>query len=207
MKRFLLILCLANSALAGPEEVLREANELRQQRQWKEAVALMQKQDLASWPDARRLEALQIKAQMESFAKMGAEAEATIRQAIALQPQNPDWWILLGDNYVNNFTDKSAEAMHAYREALKLSGNSAGWQRFTAALALARMLTDEVKPEEALALLGPVDEMPNVPPVWRIKIIRGRAHALASAGRDAEALAQFRAALALENETTKPAAK
>jgi hypothetical protein len=55
MKRFFLILCLSSSALAGPEEVLREANELRQQRQWKEAAALMRKQDLGSWPEARRL--------------------------------------------------------------------------------------------------------------------------------------------------------
>ena len=189
----------------APDEILRDARSLQQERKWKEAASLLAAQNLASWPEAKRLEALQVKAQSESFAKMGAEAEATIRQAIALRPKSPDLWVMLGDNYVLNQPTKSAETIAAYREVLKLAGESLAWQRFSAAVSLARVLTDEVQTDEALAVLKPFEKMANIPPTWQTKLLRARGHALAAAGRDADALSQFRAALALENELAKPA--
>ena len=189
----------------APDEILRDARSLQQERKWKEAASLLTAQNLASWPEAKRIEALQLKAQSESFAKMGAEAEATLRQAIALQPKSPDLWVMLGDNYLLNLPFKSAETIAAYREVLKLAGESLAWQRFSAAVSLARVLTDEVQTDEALAVLKPFEKMANIPPTWQTKLLRARGHALAAAGRDADAMAQFRAALVLENETAKPA--
>jgi tetratricopeptide (TPR) repeat protein len=203
----LLLFAFASLAHAepAPDEILRDARSLQQERKWKEAASLLAAQNLASWPEAKRLEALQVKAQSESFAKMGAEAEATIRQAIALRPKSPDLWVMLGDNYVLNQPTKSAETIAAYREVLKLAGESLAWQRFSAAVSLARVLTDEVQTDEALAVLKPFEKMANIPPTWQTKLLRARGHALAAAGRDADAMAQFRAALVLENETAKPA--
>lgn len=201
-------LCLVPPWLsAGPEEVLRQAETLRQQRQWKEAAALIAAQDVGSWPEPKRLEAWQTKGQCESFAKLGAEAEATFRQAIALRPGHPDLWVALGDNYQLNLPGRSGDAMAAYREAMRLAGDGMGWQRFSAAVSLARVLTDEVMTGEALTVLQPFEKMTTVPASWQIRILRARGHALAAAGRDAEALAQFREALALENPTKPPAAR
>jgi hypothetical protein len=111
------------------------------------------------------------------------------------------------DNYARNFTNKTADARRAYQEALTLSSGGLGWQRFTAAVELARLMTDEVKINEALEILRPYKDMPGIPSGWQIKMMRARGHALAAAGRDAEALAQFRSANELENKpapTTKP---
>ena len=202
----LVVSCLVSASFASdkPDDVLKQAEALRQQRQCKEAAALLAKQDLEAWPEAKRIEALKTQGLCESLAKFGPQAETTLRKVIAMQPANPDLWLLLGDHYVANLPEQTDEAMEAYRQALKLAGNSLGWQRFSAAVSLARMLTDEVYPNEALEVLQPFAKLRDVPPIWQIKIMRARGHALASAGRDAEALAEFRAALSLENETTKP---
>ena len=200
MKR-LLLLSLPLSAIAGPLEVLSEGNALFAKRDWKQAMVFFAKQDLNDWPEKQKLEALRLKGLAETFGKRGADAEATLREAIRLQPLAADWWLLLGDNYRFNFTDKAAEELHAYQEALKLSGSGMGWQRFTAALAVAKCHTDEVHGDEALKVLLVFDSMPEVPPNWRVRLLRGQGHALASLGRDAESLGKFREALALEEKT------
>lgn len=187
-------------AIAGPSEALSEGNALFAKRDWKQTAEFFARQDFREWPEKQRLEALRLKAVAETFAKMGAEAEATLREAIRLQPMSADWWLLLGDNYKLNFTDKAAEEMNAHQEALRLSGSGMGWQRFTAALAVARHHTDEVRGDDALKVLQVFDAMPDVPPSWRVRLLHGQAHALASLGRDAEAMAKFREALALEEK-------
>jgi tetratricopeptide (TPR) repeat protein len=185
-------------ALASPEDSLSQAKDLFARREWKKAADTLLNIPIANWPEPQRIEALRLKAQASSFAKLGEQAESSILEALKLQPNTPDWWILLGDNYQQNFADRQKDALDAYQKALALSGSSRGWQRFASALAIAQHHTDEAHGEAALETLRPLESLPDVAPVWRIKIVRGIAHALASLGKNTEALAKFREALALE---------
>lgn len=96
----------------------------------------------------------------------------------------------------------SEQALAAYQHAFTLTGKGNGWQPLTATIAIARLLTDQVKPDEALAVLQTYGDLTGMAPVWRIKMLRAYGHAYAAQGKDAESLAKFREALQLEAQQT-----
>ena len=66
-------------------------------------------------------------------------------------------------------------------------------------MAIARILTNQVKPDSALEVLNQVGDLAGMAPVWRIKMLRAYGHAYAAQGKEEQALAKFREALALES--------
>ena len=194
----LLLLALTSSAFADPSDLIAEASALFKERDWKRTATFLQAHPIRDWPEKERAEALRMKALSLSFSKMGAEADATLREAIQHQPNVPDWWILLGDNLKLNFTDRTTDERDAYQQALRLCGASLGWQRFTAAIALAKHHTDEANAAESLRILAPFNELSGIPRPWLVRIRRAQGHALASLGEDTAALAKFEEALQLE---------
>lgn len=197
MKQILLFL-FAAQAVAGPTELLSEASALFKQRDWNQIAHFFESHAIEDWPKKEHLEALRLKSIALTFAKRGPEAESTIREAIRIQPDIPDWWLLLGENFKLNFADQSDNQLNAYQEALRLSGKSLGWQRFTAAIAIAKLHTDDANAAESLKVLDAFSGIEGIPPNWLIKILRAQGHALASLGQDAPAASKFREALQLE---------
>ncbi len=63
-----------------------------------------------------------------------------------------------------------------------------------------RILTDQVKTDDALAALRPYDDLPSVAPYWRIRLLRAYGHVYAAQGKEQESLAKFREALQLESQ-------
>ena len=181
-----------------PTELLSQVSALFKQRDWKQMTQFFERHSIQDWPKKEQLEAFRLKSLAFTFSKRGVEAESTIREAIQLQPEVPDWWLLLGENFKLNFTDKSADELSAYQEALRLSGKSLGWQRFSAAIAIAKLYTDDANGAEALKVLDAFVDTHGIPSNWLIKILRAQGHALASLGQDAPAAAKFREALQLE---------
>lgn len=171
-----------------------------QDRKWKEAIEEFGREDFGKWPAelAREAsEALLLRGQIHSFLKDGLQAETDLKAALKLAPRNETIWLTLGDNYTNVLNDDS-QALTAYRQAFALAGKGNGWQPLTATVAMARILTNQVKPDEALAALQIYGNMDGMPPGWRIRMLRAYGHAYAAQGREAESLASFREALALE---------
>lgn len=213
MKAVALAVCVASLALASrlaaevafTEPADREATLVRlrkmaQDRQWKGIVEQFGKEDFAAWPEAsagQATEALILRGRARAVLKDGKAAEADLLAATRLGPKNVPAWLALGDVYADTLGD-APKALAAYRRALALAGTSAGWQPLTATLSVARILTDQVKPDDALAVLRVYDDDPQVPPIWRIRLLRAAGHAYAAQGKERESLAKFREALDLE---------
>lgn len=185
---------------ADPEAVLGRMRALQQDRQWKEVLAQFAAVDFAAWTPALASEALHLRGLAGSFTKDGPRAEADFQQAVQLAPRNEAFWLSRADNFANNVND-TEQALAAYRQAFALTGKGNGWQPLTATIAIARLLTDQVKPAEALAVLQTYGNMAGMAPIWRIKMLRAHGHAYAAQGKEKESLASFREALQLETQS------
>ncbi len=175
---------------------------LAQDRKWKEIVEQFAHDDFSSWPTEFAVQASEAhfqRGQAHAFLKNGKAADADLLAATKLNSKNELAWMTLGDNYANNLNDEE-HALAAYRESLAITGSTHGWQPLTTTLAIVRMLTDQVKTDEALAMLRPYDELKSVAPVWRIRLLRAYGHVYAAQGREEESLAKFREALQLESQ-------
>lgn len=184
-----------------PERQLAAMRALREQRKWKELIEAHGEEDFAAWPAEaapQAAEALHLRGQVFSFTKNGSRAEADLQAALKLSPKDPAIWLTLAENCVNNLNDDD-QALAAYRQVLTLTGTGPGWQPLTATIGIARLLTDQVKPDDALAALRPYGFGEALPANWRIRILRAYAHAHAAKGNETESLAKFREALRLES--------
>ena len=177
-------------------------NALRQDRQWKELIEQFGAEDFSSWPadmQDKASEAFHLRGQIYSFLKDGPKAEADLKTSVKLAPNNSAFWITLADNSTNNLQDDE-QALAAYRQAFAITGKGNGWQPLTATIAIARLLTDQVKTDEALAVLKPYGDMKDMPPNWRIRMLRAYGHTYAAQGKEPQSLAKFREALELESK-------
>ncbi|NBV21117.1 MAG: hypothetical protein EBS05_04240 [Proteobacteria bacterium] len=187
-----------NSYTADPDALLGRMRALQQDRKWKELIAQFGAEDFAAWPaQVKASEALHLRGQIYSFLKDGPHAEADLKAAIKLAPSNSAIWLTLGENYVNNLND-DAQALAAFRQALKITGQGQGWQPLTATVSIARILTSQVKPAEAIQVLQQYGDLAGMATTWRIQLLRAYGHAYAAQGKEQESLAKFREALKLE---------
>lgn len=178
---------------------LTRLRELHRQRKWRELVEQFEQENLSAWPTAGEAsEALYLRGQAHAILKSGAKAEADFKSALQRTPHNALVAHGLAENYVNNLHD-DLQALDAYRQVFKLTGKSNGWLPISTTLSIARLLTDQVKTDEALEVLGQYGDMAGMPPVWQSKMLRAYGQAYAAQGKDAESLAYFRQALQLES--------
>jgi len=188
---------------ADKDSIISRMRALMQDRRLKDVIALFGQEDFIAWAaDAapKAVEALQLRGQTYSFSKEGAKAEADFKAALKLAPKNETLWLGLADNYTNNLKDDE-QALTAYGQAFDLSGNRLmGWQSLTAAVSIARILTDQVRADEALEALKPYANLSEVAPSWRIKLLRAYGHIYAAQGKEQESLSKFREALKLETQ-------
>ena len=192
---------------AARELIPHRMQALLQERRWKELIEQFGPEDFTNWPaelSRQATESLHLRGQTYSFLKDGLRAETDLQAALQLTPRNETLWLTLADNYTNNLNDDT-QALAAYRQAFALTGNGNGWQPLTATVSIARILTNQVKPDEALAVLQTYGNLDGMAPVWRIKLLRAYGHAYAAQGKEQESLASFREALQLEAQlSTKP---
>lgn len=200
-----LVATLAVAAVAAePEVALPRMEQLSKEYKSRELVAEFGDETFAGWPDTAAWKALQMRAQAHRALKNGARAEADFARAIELAPRNTMLWIDRGDNLQRNLGD-DAGAMAAYGKVLEIAAsNPRGWDTIAATIAMAQIRTDQVRPDEALALLAPFADVGGLAPVWQVKVLRCFGHVHAAAGREAESLAKFREALRIETDQKSP---
>lgn len=193
----------AEATKSDPDSTLSRMRVLHQDRKWKELIEQFGIEDFSAWPadmSNQSSEAFHLRGQIHSFLKDGPNAEADLKAALKLAPKNQAFWLTLADNYTNNLKNDE-QALAAYRQAFAITGKANGWQPLTATIAIARLLTDQVKTDEALAVLKQYGDMEGMAPVWKIKMLRAYGHVYAAQGKEQESLAKFREALQLESQS------
>ncbi len=187
---------------SDPDSTLSRMRALYQDRKWKELVEQFGADDFSMWPadiSNKASEAFHLRGTIHSFLKDGWKSEADLKAAIMLTPKDSAIWLTLADNYTNNLKDDE-QALATYRKAFAITGKGNGWQPLTATIAMARLLTDQVKTDEALAVLKQYSDLEGLPPSWRIRMLRASGHVYAAQGHEKESLAKFREALELESK-------
>jgi len=194
---------------ADLDAALSRMRESLAQRQAKELIVEFGQVDFGAWPAGeikKTVDALELRGRAYFIVKEGRRAEADLKQALGIDAKNVAVWLTRGENYLRNLEDE-AEALACFAEVTRITGASHGWQNLTATMFRAQILTDQVRPDEALAELKRLGDPSDLPAAWRLKALRAYGHAYASQGKDSEALAQFREALRVESETKRAAAK
>ncbi|QDU29102.1 Tetratricopeptide repeat protein [Anatilimnocola aggregata] len=184
---------------ADPAAMLVRLRVLQRDRKWKELIEQFGTENFETWPAEDASDALHLRGQAHSILKNGKLAEADFKSALKLNPSADLVLLNLADNYANNLGNEE-QALATYRQLLTKTGKSNGWLPIHTTIAIARLLTDQVKPDEALATLQQYGDMPGMAPVWRIKMLRAYGHAYAAQGKEQESLAKFREALELESQ-------
>ncbi len=131
--------------------------------------------------------------------KNGKESEIDCKAGLALNPKSELLLLTLADIYANNLKDEEL-ALTTYRKIIALTGKTNGWLPISTTLAIASILTDQVKTDEALVVLDQYADNKTMAPVWRIKILRAYGHAYAAQGKEKESLEKFREALLIESQ-------
>jgi tetratricopeptide (TPR) repeat protein len=185
--------------VADPEPTLARMRDLHRERKWGELVEQFQNVDTSLWPAESTAEALHLRGQAYSMLRQGRAAETDLQAAVKLAPRLETAWLNLAENYANNLQD-DRQALDAYRRVLAITGRGNGWLPISATLATARILTDQVRTDEALEMLKPYDAAEGVAPIWRIRLLRAYGHIYAAQGKEQESLARFREALDLESK-------
>ncbi len=191
---------------ADPDVALERMRMLLAKYQSKEVIAQFAEEDFSQWPadaKSKAAEAFQLRGRAYMVLKDGRRAEADLQQALERMPGSAAIRILLGENYVRNLDD-DAQALAAFAAARKITGAAKGWEPLSATLASVQILTDQLRADEALALLEPFGDLSDLAPIWRIKMLRAYGHIYASQGKEAAALAKFREALQIESAAKQP---
>ena len=187
---------------SDPDSTLTRMRALLQDRKLKDVIEQFATVDFAAWPadsSQQAAEALHLRGQTYSFLKNGRQADVDLKAALKLAPRNEVFWITVGDNCTHNLQDDS-QALAAYQQSFAITGKGNGWQPLTATLGMARLLTDQVKTDEALAVLQPYGSMEGMAPIWRVRMLRAYGRVYAAQGKEQESLAKFREALELESK-------
>ena len=183
-----------------PSLTIKKMQSLAKDRKWKDLIEEYSKENFGNWnteTPITRTEAYHFRAQAYYFTKNGKESEIDCKAGLALNPKSELLLLTLADNYANNLNDQE-QALATYRRIISLTGKTNGWLPISTTLAIASILTDQVKTNEALAVLDQYADNKTMAPVWRIKILRAYGHAYAAQGKEKESLEKFREALLLE---------
>lgn len=181
---------------------IKKMQALAKDRKWKDLIEQFSTENFNTWNSETpftKSEAFHLRAQAYYFTKNGKESEIDCKAGLELVPKNELLLLTLADNYANNLNDDE-QALASYRKIISLTGKTNGWLPISTTLAMARLLTDQVKTDEALAILDQYADNKTMAPVWRIKILRAYGHAYAAQGKEKESLEKFREALLLESQ-------
>ena len=185
------------NAPAGPaEEALARMRALTEEGKWQELVDRFKNEDLSAWPGAG--EAFYLRGRAYLLLKDAANAERDLEAAVEREPKEGYFWHSLGDACHQLLRD-DARALDAYKKAFELE-DKYGWMPVDATLKAANILLYQLKTDAALEVLHRYgdEDLKRMAPIWRVRILRAYGQVYAAQGREAEAWAKFREALAVE---------
>ena len=204
----------ANLTPAAVEEKLARLTALCQKNQRKEVVEEFGDEDIVGW-----LNAFEDKKQGTSKVVNGLNLRATSFNAVVelerarqdwedaakLSPSSAHMWSSLGNVYRRMGDDK--KALDAYNKAFDChraahTGKSYNVIPISATLKAASILMHQIKYPEALKTLERYndEDIQKMGTYWACRMLRAYGQVYLGAGREAEAMAKFKAALELQNK-------
>lgn len=174
---------------------------LRSQSRWDDLLALCKGEDIESWPDALVFDALLWRGRAWAAKRDCANAEmdflASVRFTVV--PDNKALaYHALGDLYREVAKDDE-KAMQSYGEIVKLADALPTRRLAPAVMGRARILAAQGKGAQALAELDRLDADRIKEPYWQCSIQTCYGEVLERMGRNADALARYKAAVSCEN--------
>lgn len=173
----------------------------RYQNRWDDILALSKGEDIESWPDALIYDTLLWRGRAFAARRDGANAEKDFLAAVrhTVLPDNKAVaYVSLGE-VCHEVAKDDEKALQAYGEVMRLADPAPAYRAAAAVMARARILTAQGKGVEALAEL---DRMPTSrinDAYWLCSIQACYGEVLEGLGRNADALARYKAAAAYEN--------
>jgi tetratricopeptide (TPR) repeat protein len=167
------------------------------QRKSRELIAELGREDIAAWPFWKAGDGWFARGRAFAAIGEGREADADLARALEFTSDprvRTGIWLALGRNCEQNLKDDDA-ALAAYREIVEGAKSLGSADQFNGVQSLARILTRRGQFDDALAALRKVD-IDKLRGHWRGSMLLALGETFLAAGRNAEALAAYRAALA-----------
>ena len=196
------------------EAKLAELTALCQKNKRKEVVEQFGDEDIVGW-----LNAFENKAEGTSKVVRGLNLRGTslsavgnheralrdFEDAVELSPSNGYMWNSLGGVYKR--LGETEKALDAFNKAFDYvsaahSTKPRGWMPISATLSAASILMEQTKYPEALDVLQHYndEDIQKMGTYWACRMLRGYGQVYLGMGREAEAMAKFKAALELETK-------
>jgi tetratricopeptide (TPR) repeat protein len=170
---------------------------LSAERKWPELAERFGDEDLRKWPFWQIGAGAFVRAKAHVFTKNGKAAEADLQTALAYTPDariRTGILATMGHNRESNLNDDDG-ALAAYRQNIESKTNIGGAEEFRSVQRAAFILSKQKKFDEAIATFNVVN-FENQTGYWRNAMLLARGDVLAAAGRQADAIRDFKAVLA-----------
>lgn len=181
-----------------PQSKIAQMRILEHHRRWTEALQQFGEDDMASWPDHVKGEALYQRGLMYFFTKQGDRARQDLQQAIPyITEPNLKGLALnrLGDTWRTLLNDPD-QALRSYQQVLDTPRT--GYKACEAAMTMARIHLDRNDPSAAWQTLQRIDMTHVKFAMWRSRMLMSRAQVLSALGKTSEAIAEHQSALTID---------
>jgi len=205
----------AKLTAAAVEEKLARLTALCQNNQRKEVVEEFGDEDIVGWLDAFENKAEGTSKVVNALHKRGTSFSAVgnheraredFERGVEFSPSNGYMWNSLGGVYGR--LGESEKALDAFNKAFEFvcaahKSKPLGWMPISATLSAASILMQQTEYPEAIEVLNHYsdEEIRKMGTYWACRMLRAYGQVYLGTGREAEAMAKFKAALELE--TTK----
>ncbi|MEI6422265.1 MAG: tetratricopeptide repeat protein [Lentisphaerota bacterium] len=168
-------------------------------RKWNEIVENFKDEDISTWPDSVKGDALLIRGTAYyNVQKDGKKAEEDLKKASESLVNSNSKGValnLLGDTYKNLLKDDS-KALEAYRKTYSTDNV---YKHCYSAIGVASILKQQQKYDEALQELNKIFTAEVTSSFWRGRMLRTMGDVLAASGKKDEAIAKYNEALKLKD--------
>ena len=199
---------------ADVEAKLARLTELCQKNERKKVAEEFGDEDIVGWLNAfddkaagrsKVVDALHKRGTCFSFVGNHARARHDFEHGIELSPSSGHMWNSLGRVYER--LGEKDKALDAFNKAFEFAcaahkTKPLGWMPISATLSAASILMQQSKYTEALEVLNHYndEEIDKMGTYWACRMLRGYGQVYLGMGREAEAMAKFKAALELETK-------
>ncbi|MFK5922461.1 MAG: DUF4838 domain-containing protein [Verrucomicrobiota bacterium] len=170
------------------------------QRKWQDLVEQFGSEDIGEWPFWQRGAGAFARGRAYAITKAGEKAESDLKMALQYTPDRrirSSILATMGSNRETNLKDDKA-ALEAYRQNFESKKQIGAAEEFRSVQNAARILMRQGDLDEALQTIGRVD-IEKLKGVWSQSSRMVRAEILTKAGREKEALADYRVVMADKN--------
>ena len=179
---------------------LTKVRVLCSQSRWDDVLVLCKADDIETWPDALIFDALLWRGRAWAVKRDSANAEKDFLASVrfTVLPDNKAIAYQAQGDVSHEVAKDDAKALQAYGEVMKLADSVSAHRLARAVMARARILAAQGKGAQSLAELDGLEAEQLKDPYWRCTVQLCHGEILEGMGREADALARYKAALSCD---------